>query len=199
MPAAMKKLLATSLCLTVNQACRDVSSSLCSLVFKFDLCEDTLNGHDIGFSLCPKTCEVCDNTTTVTTTSIILLSQSTTTYPSQQDAGALSLHNYYRSLHGVIPLTWNDALVEKATEVASGCRFERSHDDSFSFGVNQYASSDVTNENIRDVVAAWYNEVDKYDFKSQEPSSPRGTTTTGHFTQIVWNNTRGLGCARQQK
>ncbi len=40
----------------------------------------------------------------------------------------------------------------------------------------------------QDVTDAWYSEIDAYDFGKGEFS-----TTTGHFTQLVWKGTTDVG------
>lgn len=55
------------------------------------------------------------------------------------------------------------------------------------YGENLYFATGfkVTGE---DPVAAWYNEVEEYDF-----GKPGFHTRTGHFTQVIWHNTEELG------
>ncbi|KAK3509464.1 hypothetical protein QTP70_035114 [Hemibagrus guttatus] len=40
----------------------------------------------------------------------------------------------------------------------------------------------------RAAVDSWYNEINKYDFKK-----PGFTSGTGHFTQVVWKDSKQLG------
>ena len=41
---------------------------------------------------------------------------------------------------------------------------------------------------------AWYGEIKDYNF-----SNPGFSEATGHFTQVVWKNSKRLGCAWNQK
>ncbi|XP_077865903.1 Golgi-associated plant pathogenesis-related protein 1-like, partial [Saccoglossus kowalevskii] len=39
---------------------------------------------------------------------------------------------------------------------------------------------------------AWYEEIDIYDYDFNNPNYQNGT---GHFTQVVWKDTKMIGCA----
>lgn len=41
---------------------------------------------------------------------------------------------------------------------------------------------------------AWYNEFDKYNYNKRQVYQPG----TGHFTQVIWRNSREVGFARAQ-
>jgi glioma pathogenesis-related protein 2 len=44
------------------------------------------------------------------------------------------------------------------------------------------------NDYVLTAIDLWYREIDKYDFEK-----PKWSPTTGHFTQLVWINTREIG------
>lgn len=46
-------------------------------------------------------------------------------------------------------------------------------------------------EPCRDVVKAWYDEIQIYNF-----NKPGFSSLTGHFTQVVWKDTTRVGCAQ---
>ncbi|VVT46968.1 uncharacterized protein SAPINGB_P001477 [Magnusiomyces paraingens] len=97
----------------------------------------------------------------------------------------LSTHNKYRALHSAPDLTWNSTLSDYAQNYLNGqnCVFAHSggpYGENIAMG---YSSAS-------DAIAAWYNEEDLYDYSSGQYSS-----STGHFTQIVWTSTTALGCA----
>jgi uncharacterized protein YkwD len=99
-------------------------------------------------------------------------------------------HNRYRAEHCADPLTWDDELAAVAQAWAdkledAGCAFEHS---STPYGENLAAGSSGAMP-PEDVVAMWYREVDAYDFKKG-----RFSMETGHFTQLVWRDTKRLGC-----
>ena len=54
-----------------------------------------------------------------------------------------------------------------------------------------YGSTDPNDKTLTATAYAtdmWYNEVDEYDF-----SDPGFKSGTGHFTQVVWNDTKKVG------
>ncbi|KAF9968993.1 hypothetical protein BGZ75_003228, partial [Mortierella antarctica] len=46
--------------------------------------------------------------------------------------------------------------------------------------------------NFGQVIDGWYNEEKGYNYNN--PDRSRGVTS--HFTQVVWRNTKSVGCAR---
>ena len=104
----------------------------------------------------------------------------------------LDLHNKYRAAHCAPPLAWSDALAKVAQKWADklrsqGCAFGHSgtrYGENLAAGTSSALSTD-------EVVTMWYREVDGYNFR-------RGgfSMDTGHFTQLVWVDTRRVGCGR---
>lgn len=95
----------------------------------------------------------------------------------------LDYHNTKRCAHNAPSLTWSDTLAAQATGHAKNCVF--AHDASANAGENLAIGFPT---NIA-AMSAWYDEVKDYDFS-------RGTFSpaTGHFTQMVWQNSSELGC-----
>ncbi|KAG0225122.1 hypothetical protein BGW42_004635 [Actinomortierella wolfii] len=98
----------------------------------------------------------------------------------------LNDHNYYRSLHGAPPLTWNDGAAYHGYNHIQACEFR--HSGSREFGENLAAGY----QSFSQAIAAWYNEVNKYDY-----NRPGFSGATGHFTQVVWRSTTSVGCAKK--
>ena len=111
---------------------------------------------------------------------------STTSLGSQ----LVAAHNLARAEHCAPPLEWSDELSAVAQRWAAhlrdhGCAFE--HSDS-NHGENLAAGTAGTLD-ARAVVGMWVDEREAYDFTGGGFSME-----TGHFTQVVWRDTRRVGC-----
>lgn len=98
----------------------------------------------------------------------------------------LAYHNQVRSLHGVEPLTWNIDAAEFAKYFLNNndCVFEHSSNNPFGENIAMNYATPLA------AMQAWYDEWKLYDFSAGEFSS-----STGHFTQMVWKDTTSIGCA----
>ena len=103
----------------------------------------------------------------------------------------LAAHNKMRKSVGVSPLAWSDELQRFAQQWASTLisNGEFSHSRNRQYGQNLFEISDGS-ATAEDVVSAWAAESKNYDRKSNTCSG-----TCGHYTQIVWRDTKLLGCA----
>ena len=101
----------------------------------------------------------------------------------QEDA--LRLHNAYRARHNAPPLTWSTALQSTAQAWSNQCRFE--HGGAEGAGQNL----GLKQLNVIALIDQFYDEVRVY-------HRPQFSLAAGHFTQLVWKETRELGCAVRQ-
>jgi pathogenesis-related protein 1 len=97
----------------------------------------------------------------------------------------LSLHNSYRAEHCVPALTWSAELAAAAQRWAENCWIghdsKRGHiGENIAWGGDRSASS---------AVDAWYKEVTVYNY-----AKPGFASSTAHFTQMVWKDTKQIGC-----
>lgn len=106
-------------------------------------------------------------------------------------AGFLFGHNRVREEHCAPPLVWSAEVARRAQRwadslAANGCDFEHSHG---SYGENLALGTAGVDDDPEKIVDLWYRGFSNYDFA-------RGgfSLRTGHFTQVVWNGTRRLGC-----
>lgn len=95
----------------------------------------------------------------------------------------LSVHNQFRAWHHGEPLMWDDRLASYAERHASQCQFKHSH---LGFGENIAAGY----PSVTDAINSWYGEVKNYSYLA-----PGFSYKTGHFTQVVWRETKRIGCA----
>uniref|UniRef100_U5EXX7 Putative scp-like extracellular protein n=1 Tax=Corethrella appendiculata TaxID=1370023 RepID=U5EXX7_9DIPT len=109
---------------------------------------------------------------------------------------SLKAHNEYRLKHGVLPLKLNKRICRYADEWAKviAARGVLIHRNNSQYGENIFCSWSNTNSNIvvsgREPVENWYSEISSHVF-GKEPS----TLKSGHFTQIVWKESKELGVA----
>jgi uncharacterized protein YkwD len=96
-------------------------------------------------------------------------------------------HNDFRKKHGASALTWNDNLASKAQQWANGCIFEHSKGTLGKFGEN-LAAGTGSGYTIASAIKSWTDESKDYD-----PNNP----SSSHFTQVVWKNSKQVGCALQ--
>lgn len=96
----------------------------------------------------------------------------------------LRVHNEYRAIHGVAPLSWSKGLAAEAQVYAETC--PKGHSKT-THGENLAMSSGHLTP--AHVVRLWYEEVSLYNYKD-----PQFSPKTGHFTQVVWQGSQELGC-----
>lgn len=115
----------------------------------------------------------------------------------------VSAHNAIRNALQVHPLEWSDLLAESANAWASKlikneCRLQ--HESGIPYGENIYISWTTNSKQTTlldspsEVVKRWSSEVSDYDYIK---NTCRENTKCGHYTQIVWRDTRRVGCAVQ--
>jgi pathogenesis-related protein 1 len=122
-----------------------------------------------------------------------------------QVSEALTAHNRWRARVSVPPLAWSEALAQSSARWAAQldqdgqCRME--HSDAPDLGENLYWASPIrwstgltTAQDVRPafVVDVWGRELTDY---LAESNTCRPGKTCGHYTQIVWKETREVGCA----
>ncbi len=102
-------------------------------------------------------------------------------------SAVLNSTNTYRTQHNASALSWNKTLADYASGYLHDvtCDFKHSggpYGENLAMGYR----------NATDSVNAWGDERRKYDF-----GEPGFSEETGHFTQLVWRATKGVGCGRR--
>ncbi|CAG9576157.1 unnamed protein product [Danaus chrysippus] len=112
----------------------------------------------------------------------------------------LEAHNEYRKEHGTPPLV----LSKDISKISQKWAEELAKNDTLAYSINDTYGESVycgwspdpgVKIRAKDWVDRWYNEINDYSF-GKEPE----VLTCGHFTQIIWKNTReiGVGCAKSK-
>lgn len=101
--------------------------------------------------------------------------------------------NLYRCIHNSSNVTWSEAAADSAQRYADSLELLR-HSDAY----NDKPPEGPAGENlamgyhtIKDVVEAWYNEVNCC---KTFPGCLEKTCVTGHFTALVWRGVTEIGC-----
>jgi pathogenesis-related protein 1 len=108
-------------------------------------------------------------------------------------APVVAAHNSIRDKVGVPPLVWSDALAQVAEEWANKLMStgQFMHSSDLRYGENLYQiSGPGATSSAFEVVNAWAGEAAVYDYAT---NTCRGRC--GHYTQIVWRDTKQVGCA----
>ena len=108
-------------------------------------------------------------------------------------SGMVAAHNRARERVGVPPLQWSDPLARTAqawAERLRGEQCEMRHSGAAGLGEN-LAWASGTHLRPEDVVALWVRELRAY---SPANGSCAPGAVCGHYTQVVWRETRFVGC-----
>jgi pathogenesis-related protein 1 len=103
----------------------------------------------------------------------------------------LAIHSAVRAHVGVAPLAWSDRLAARSQDWADTllARKQFVHRPNSTYGENLFEIAGAT-ATPEQVVNAWAAESRNYDY-----SSNRCRGVCGHYTQIVWRDTKEVGCA----
>lgn len=114
---------------------------------------------------------------------------------SQEEIKAvIDTHNEWRAKVGVPPLTWSDELAGVAAKWAKELKKKRCElvHSKFSYGENLFAGTSGYFDAAY-VVNEWGAEVEFYNYKKNKCKPGE---MCGHYTQMVWNTTTKVGCAK---
>jgi len=106
-------------------------------------------------------------------------------------------HNRARAAVGVAPLQWSAPVARSAQRWADrlaggSCRMQ--HSRGSNYGENLFIGT-AGRYGVKDAALAWEREKRLY---KGGPLRVGRTKGIGHYTQMVWRDTRHLGCARSQ-
>ena len=117
--------------------------------------------------------------------------QGSAALPASVARDLLAAHNLVRARVGVAPLRWSDRLAARSKDWAETlvARKQFVHRPNSAYGENLFEIAGATAA-ATEVVQAWAGESRNYDHRSN-----RCRSVCGHYTQIVWRDTREVGCA----
>jgi pathogenesis-related protein 1 len=103
----------------------------------------------------------------------------------------LAAHNAVRARVGIPPLEWSDRLAARAQGWADSllARKQFIHRPNSAYGENLFEITGAAASPAQ-VVDAWAAESRDYNYTSNQCSG-----VCGHYTQIVWGDTKEVGCA----
>jgi len=112
--------------------------------------------------------------------------------PASLSRDMLALHNAARAGLRIPPLVWSKQLAARsqtwADTLLSRRRFE--HSPNSPYGENLFEIIGATASPAQ-VVQSWTDESRHYDYRANTCT----TGECGHYTQIVWRDTKAVGCA----
>lgn len=111
---------------------------------------------------------------------------------AQASDAMLTYHNALRAKHQAPALAWDKQLEAAAKDWASQCKFM--HSGSAGQGENLFAVGGAVTGSPADMaLQTWYDEIQAYNF-----ANPGYSPATGHATQMLWRDSKLLGCAMQR-
>ena len=107
----------------------------------------------------------------------------------------VAAHNRVRTRLGVPSLVWSERLAEIAQQwavrLAATGAFHPDPHTSFGQNLFEIAGGHATPEQVVD---AWASEARNYDYRTNTCQA-----RCGHYTQLVWRNTRRVGCGMARR
>jgi pathogenesis-related protein 1 len=108
--------------------------------------------------------------------------------------------NQARAAVGEMPLQWDPIAAQVALAYASECMFMHNPNASAQYdsmggkgGLGENIASGAPTQTVAGAVASWVGEETNYDHATNTCAAG---DECGHYTQIVWSTTTGVGCAK---
>jgi pathogenesis-related protein 1 len=114
-----------------------------------------------------------------------------------EEQAVLSYHNQVRASVNIPPLTWSAKLAQHAANkgaklAAQGCTLQ--HSKKSNYGENLFIGAvSLNHEAVIEAAKAWESEKINY---SGDKLNKANRSQVGHYTQMVWRDTKQLGCAK---
>jgi uncharacterized protein YkwD len=119
---------------------------------------------------------------------------------SPDELAWLTPMNQARAAVGEAPLAWDPIAAQVALNYASQCNYAHNANRNSDYtalggrgGLGENIAAGTPTESIAMAVSSWLAEISSYNHATNTCSST--TPGCGHYTQIVWKATTGVGCA----
>jgi hypothetical protein len=134
--------------------------------------------------------------------------------------GELERHNELRAQHGAAPLEYDEKLAaiaqnwaeKSAKKMKAGKPFVHNYDETKKYKIGENMAGlarttpktvgepdDWVPENTGQAANMWYSEIKQYKKNGNRPTPSQGypsNMATGHFTQVVWADSKKMGCGQ---
>eukprot|EP01117_Protostelium_nocturnum_P010039 TRINITY_DN357_c0_g1_i1.p1 TRINITY_DN357_c0_g1~~TRINITY_DN357_c0_g1_i1.p1 ORF type:complete len:1143 (-),score=409.41 TRINITY_DN357_c0_g1_i1:110-3538(-) len=165
------------------------SGGTCTTSGTCQTCQRNCNGKTCGSDGCGGTCGTCASGSTCGSTGTCV---STGGGGSGGDQTTwINLHNAERKAYGIVDVSWDSASAQVASDYASKCTWGHNSNRG-SRGENIAAYTGDARSNIAGLFGTWANEKKDWDCAN---NAAKNNAVVGHFTQVVWEKTTGIGCA----
>ncbi|PRP89462.1 lipoprotein [Planoprotostelium fungivorum] len=105
----------------------------------------------------------------------------------------LNLHNQARAAKGIAPLKWNTTIAKLAQSYSDQCKWGHSgrkgYGENIASGASSGAATAYSSQDATGGVNGWNNEKKNWNCASNSCNG-----VCGHYTQVVWENTKQIGC-----
>ncbi|TVY67477.1 putative pathogenesis-related protein, partial [Lachnellula suecica] len=127
------------------------------------------------------------------------------TSPAAYTNTALKSHNTHRACHGAPALVWDAKLTANAAALAATCVYGHNTligGGGYGQNIGYFSSTKATAADnpaswLTQQVESWYGEVSGFSVYGQASPPTAVVTKAGHFSQVVWVGSTGVGCASQ--
>ena len=119
--------------------------------------------------------------------------------PSSAELAWLTPMNAARAMVGEMPLQWDPIAAQVALTYADQCNYAHNPQAGAEYdalggtgGLGENIAAGAPSQTVSSAVSSWLAEQTSYDHATNQCATGK---VCGHYTQIVWSTTTGVGCA----
>jgi pathogenesis-related protein 1 len=120
--------------------------------------------------------------------------------PSASELAWLTPMNAARAMVGEAPLHWDPIAAQVALAYANQCNYAHNPNAGAQYkalggsgGLGENIAAGAPSQTVAGAVSSWVSELASYDHATNQCAAGK---ECGHYTQIVWSTTTGVGCAQ---